>query len=141
MTNTPSLGSEPLEAERTDILPSWQTQKGPYGDLPALRLIYDNAPIGLAFLTPDCRYLQINQRLTEICGISVADHIGRSVRETVPAVAEQVESIIAAVLRTGKPVMGIPLKGQRPDNANVHRQWITNWHPLVRSDGSIAGVN
>ena len=38
---------------------------------PALQLIYDTAPIGLAFLSPDCRYLQINQRLTEICGISV----------------------------------------------------------------------
>ena len=39
---------------------------------PELNWIYDTAPIGLAFLTPDCRYLQINQRLTEICGISVA---------------------------------------------------------------------
>ena len=37
----------------------------------------DTAPIGLAFLSPDCRYLQINQRLTEICGISVEDHLGR----------------------------------------------------------------
>jgi len=36
---------------------------------PALRLIYDTAPIGLACLSLDCRYLQINQRLTEICGI------------------------------------------------------------------------
>ena len=39
---------------------------------PELQLIYDTAPVGLAFLTPDCRYSQINQRLTEICGISVA---------------------------------------------------------------------
>ena len=52
---------------------------------PALQLIYDTAPIGLAFLSPDCRYLQINQRLTEICGISVEDHLGRSVRDCVPA--------------------------------------------------------
>jgi hypothetical protein len=37
----------------------------------ALQLIYDTAPIGLAFLSPDCRYLQINERLTELCGISV----------------------------------------------------------------------
>src|SRR6187431_960120 len=56
-----------------------------------LQFIYDTAPIGLAFLSPDCRYLQINQRLTEICGISVADHLGRTVREMVPNLAEQVE--------------------------------------------------
>ena len=53
---------------------------------PALQLIYDTAPIGLACLSLDCRYLQINQRLTEICGISVEDHLGRSVRDCVPAV-------------------------------------------------------
>ena len=41
------------------------------GRQPTLQLIYDTAPIGLAFLSPDCRYIQINQRLTEICGISV----------------------------------------------------------------------
>ena len=34
-----------------------------------LKLIYDTALIGLTFLSPDCRHLQINQRLTEICGI------------------------------------------------------------------------
>src|SRR5262245_34604118 len=51
--------------------------------LPALQQIYDTAPIGLAVLSPDCRYLHINQRLTDICGISVADHLGRFVRDCV----------------------------------------------------------
>jgi PAS domain-containing protein len=64
---------------------------------PALQLIYDTAPIGLAFLSPDCRrYLQINQRLTEICGISVEDHLGRSVRDCVPALAEAVDGIVGS---------------------------------------------
>jgi PAS domain S-box-containing protein len=130
-----------IESKTANVEKARREQDHSAHSLQELRLIYDTAPIGLAFLSPDCRYLQINQRLTEICGISVADHIGRSVRETVPAVADQVESIVAAVLRTGKPVMGIPVKGQRPDKSNGDRQWITNWHPLVRSDGSIAGVN
>jgi hypothetical protein len=43
--------------------------KHPYVPRPELQLIYDTAPVGLAFLTPDCHYVQINQRLTEICGI------------------------------------------------------------------------
>src|SRR5215831_1766579 len=72
----------------------------------ALQLIYDTAPIGLAFLTPNGRYVRINRHLTEICGISVADHIGRTVRETVPQVADQVEKIVMAVVRTGTPVTG-----------------------------------
>jgi PAS domain S-box-containing protein len=108
---------------------------------PELQLIYDTAPIGLAFLSRDCRYLQINQRLTEICGISVADHIGRSVRETVPAVAEQVELIVQTILRTGEPIIGVEVKGQRPDGSNAERFWITYWHPLRDKEGSIAGIN
>jgi len=66
----------------------------PFSQQPALQLIYDSAPIGLAFLSTDCRYLQINQRLTEICGISVEGHLGRTVRECVPALADSVEAIV-----------------------------------------------
>src|SRR5580658_7773326 len=111
------------------------------GQPPQLQLLYETAPIGLAFLTPDCRYLQINRHLTEICGISVADHIGRSVRDTVPQVAEQVEYIAQTILRTGEPITGIEVNGQRPDGGNADRVWITYWHPLKAEDGGILGIN
>ena len=93
---------------------------------PSSKLIYHTAPIGLAFLSTDCRYLQINQRLTEICGISVADHIGRSVRETVPQVAEQVESLVQTIIRTGEPVTGWRFTDSVPTKATPTTSWITN---------------
>jgi PAS domain S-box-containing protein len=107
---------------------------------PALQLIYDTAPIGLAFLSPDCRYLQINQRLTEICGISVEDHLGRSVRDCVPALAEAVEGIVASIMKTGEPVTGIEVAGQRADQIE-ERSWVTYWHPMHGPNGEIVGVN
>jgi len=107
---------------------------------PALQLIYDTAPIGLAFLSPDCRYLQINQRLTEICGISVEDHLGRSVRDCVPALAEAVEGIVRSIMSTGDPVIGVEVAGQRADQTD-ERSWVTYWHPLRNSAGEIVGVN
>ena len=112
-----------------------------YERLPELQLIYDTAPVGLAFLTLDCRYVQINQRLTEICGISVADHIGRSVRDTVPAVADQVEEVVKAIVRTGEPITGIEVRGQKADKSNADHVWITNWHPLKTPEGKIVGIN
>jgi PAS domain S-box-containing protein len=112
-----------------------------YEPLPALQLIYDTAPIGLAFLTTDCRYVQINQRLTEICGISVAEHIGRTVRETVPQVADDVERIVQSILRGGGPVTGVEVRGQRADRRNADHVWITHWHPVKNPDGRIVGVN
>jgi PAS domain S-box-containing protein len=107
---------------------------------PALQLIYDTAPIGLAFLSPDCQYLQINQRLTEICGISVEGHLGRSVRDCVPALAEAVEGIVRSIMKTGEPVIGIEVTGQRADQID-ERFWITYWHPLRSPSGEILGVN
>ena len=107
----------------------------------ALELIYRTAPIGLASLSPDCRYLMINERLTEICGISVGDHIGRSVRETVPTVAGQVENIVQTILRTSEPITGIEVNGQRPDGSNADRVRITYWHPLKDRHGNIVGIN
>jgi PAS domain S-box-containing protein len=107
---------------------------------PELRLIYETAPIGLAFLTPDCRYLHINQRLTEICGIPVSGHLGRSVRETVPALADAVESIVRSIMETGEPVTGVEVAGQRPDLTG-ERFWITYWHPVRGPSGEIVGVN
>ncbi len=107
---------------------------------PALQLIYDTAPIGLACLSPDCRYLQINQRLTEICGISVEDHLGRSVKDCVPALAEAVEGIVRSIMDTGEPVIGIEVAGQRADQTD-ERFWITYWHPLRSPSGEIVGVN
>lgn len=112
----------------------------PFPQQPALQLIYDTAPIGLAFLSPDCRYLQINQRLTEICGISVEDHLGRSVRDCVPALAEAVENIVRSIMETGEPVTGIEVAGQRADQTD-ERSWITYWHPLRDPTGEIIGVN
>jgi len=108
---------------------------------PELQLIYETAPIGLAFLSTDCRYVMINQHLTEICGISIAGHIGRSVRETVPQVAEQVERIVQTILSSGEPITGIEVNGQRPDGSNTERVWITYWHPLKNQTGDIVGIN
>jgi PAS domain S-box-containing protein len=112
----------------------------PLPQQPALQLIYDTAPIGLAFLSPDCRYLQINQRLTEICGISVEDHLGRSVRECVPGLADAVEDIVGSIMKTGEPVIGVEVAGQRADQTD-ERFWVTYWHPLRDPAGEIVGVN
>src|ERR1700720_1478005 len=82
---------------------------------PELQLIYETAPVGLAFLSTDCRYLMINQHLTEICGISIDDHLGHAVREMVPQVAEQVEQIVQHIVQSGAPITGIEVNGQRAD--------------------------
>ena len=119
---------------------STASEVGLFPHQPALQLIYDTAPIGLACLSLDCRYLQINQRLTEICGLSVEDHLGRLVRDCVPALADAVEDIVRSIMETGEPVTGIEVAGQRADQVE-ERSWITYWHPLRAPSGEIVAVN
>jgi len=40
-------------------------------------------------------------------------------------------------LRTGEPIPGIEVNGQRPDGSNAERVWITYWHPLKAEDGDV----
>ena len=109
--------------------------------LPSLETIYDTIPIGLAFLTPDCRYLQINQRMTEICGLSVEDHLGRTVRETLPRLADQVEDAVRHIVSTGESITGIEVSGEQSDSGGGTRFWVTSWQPLKDESGKVLGVN
>ena len=54
---------------------------------PALDLqsVYAVAPIGLAYLDRDLRYVYINDRLAGYHGRPASEHIGRTLREMSPA--------------------------------------------------------
>jgi PAS domain S-box-containing protein len=56
-------------------------------------------------------------------------------------VADQVEQLVQTIVRTGEPITGIEVNGQRPDGSNVDRVWITYWHPLKDRAGAVVGVN
>jgi PAS domain S-box-containing protein len=52
--------------------------------------LYANAPIGLALVDRDHRFVRVNERLAAINGRSVADHLGRTIREVIPKLADVV---------------------------------------------------
>jgi C4-dicarboxylate-specific signal transduction histidine kinase len=54
--------------------------------------------------------------------------------------AEAVEGIIGSIMKTGEPVIGIEVAGQRADQTD-ERFWMTYWHPLRSPGGEIVGVN
>ena len=110
-----------------------------FAEQPALQLVYETAPIGLAFLSTDCRYLRINQRLTDICGVSVEEHLGRPVRDCAPALAPAIEEIVRSIVATGEPVLNVEVSGQ--SDQSEQRSWITHWHPLRNHLGDILGIN
>jgi len=69
-----------------------------YNSPPGQRLshwqaLYDGAPVGLAFLSLDLRYISINRQLAEMNAAPVHEHLGKLVSEIIPAVYSQLEPI------------------------------------------------
>ncbi|HSD58823.1 MAG TPA: PAS domain S-box protein, partial [Methanotrichaceae archaeon] len=103
--------------------------------------IYRNAPAGLCVLDTEMRHVRVNERLAEINGIPAADHIGRTVRELLPDIADAAEEIFRKVRESGKAVLGIEICGKTPAQPGVERFWQTSWLPLKDLHGKVAGIN
>ena len=124
-----------------DVTARKQLEASARGQLEELNNIYQTAPIGLALVDRDFRFARINERLAEINGISVEQHLGRSVREVVPALAEQAEAVFRQVFETGKPLLNVEFQGETRAQPGVRRTWIESWYPLKDARGETVAIN
>lgn len=106
-----------------------------------LEAIYEHAPIGLCVLDSDLRWLRINRRLAEINGLPPEAHIGRSIRELLPLVADQAEPLLRQVLESGQPLLDVSLEGETPARPGERRAWVEHFYPLRDASGAVVGVN
>lgn len=105
-----------------------------------LKQAYREAPIGLCLLDRELRYLFINEWLADLNGKTIAQHLGRTIREVVPNIALEVELELRGVLETGTPVIEgtAEIKNlEKPDEKIVFQH---NYH-AVYEDGKIVGVS
>jgi len=72
--------------------------------------------------------------------VSVADSIGRTLREVIPDIAYIVEPIYREVLETSKPAIEFEVSGVTPATPNVERHWLVSYYP-VTSEGTMLGVS
>lgn len=102
--------------------------------LAEIEAIYQSAPIGLNVLDADLRFVRINQQLAEINGLPVEAHIGRTVRELLPDLADTVEQLLRPILETGEPLLNVKIQGETPAQPGVERTWLEHFLPLKDGD-------
>lgn len=56
-----------------------------------LSSIYNKAPVGIAALDRQLRFVRVNERLAAMNGRSVSEHIGPRVAEVIPDLASQAD--------------------------------------------------
>ncbi|MCK9343292.1 MAG: PAS domain S-box protein [Massilibacteroides sp.] len=106
-----------------------------------IEAIYASAPVGLCILDTDLRFVRVNERFAEINGVSISDHIGRTVGEVVPDLAGAAENLFRRVIATGEPVCNAEISGETPAQPGVLRTWVEHWLPLKGGDGRVIGIN
>ena len=108
--------------------------------LAEIETVYGSAPVGLAFHDRDLRFRRINAQMADINGVPVEAHIGRSVREILPSLADQLEPILEGVIETGDPVLDLEVRGSTPSAPGAERVWLCSYVPQV-IEGAVEGVS
>jgi two-component system cell cycle sensor histidine kinase/response regulator CckA len=99
-----------------------------------------SSPTGLAVLDRNLRYVRINPALAAISGLPVEAHIGRSVAELLPGLAEILGPHLRRVLETGTPLLNFEVVGETPAAPGQRCTWLANLYPVRRPDGDIVGI-
>ena len=111
------------------------------GRLTEIEHIYRFSPVGLCQLDRDGRFVRINQRMAEISGLPVEAHIGRTLHEVVPDLAERLMEICRPVYEQGEAVLDAEIHGIAADTPGVWRDWIASFFPAFSMAGEVVGVN
>jgi PAS domain S-box len=89
-----------------------------------------NAPIGLAFFDPECRFTRVNQIFADLTGVLPSRHLGRTVAELLPKPAAQsIENAVHRVFAQAEPLHSFELTGQHPKTGRPWT-WIVSAYPV-----------
>jgi PAS domain S-box-containing protein len=107
--------------------------------LAELEAVYAGAPVGLAVLDRELRYVRVNAQLAALNGRTPEAHVGRTPGEVMPFAAEDLEADLRRVMETGEPTEPFPVRAVLPGSAE-ERTWLVTCYPVRGADGSVAGV-
>src|SRR3954447_11676566 len=111
-----------------------------------LDAVYATAPVGLAFVDRDMRYVRINEAMAAISRQSVEEHLGRRISDVLPApLGSIVEARVTEARESGQVVTEedvsshVGLNGGRA-TAGPERHFTASYYPVPGAHGEIAGV-
>jgi PAS domain S-box-containing protein len=128
--------SDRKQAEMALLQSQIQVQR----QLAEIETIYQSAPIGLNVLDRDLRFVRINEQLAEINGLPVEAHLGHTVREVLPDLADTAEALLHPIFETGEPLLNVEIRGETPAQPGVERVWVESFLPLKDGD-QVIGIN
>ncbi|MEG3955692.1 PAS domain-containing protein [Microcoleus sp. herbarium2] len=108
--------------------------------LAEIEAIYASAPIGLCFIDTELRFVRLNDRLAEINRVPAAAHIGKTLREILPEMADDLEPLYQQVIETKVPLKQLEVRRTNSPQG-VEQDWLLSLYPLKAEDDRVLGVN
>lgn len=105
-----------------------------------LSSVLQRAPIGFALVDEQMRYEVVNEALATINGLTIDEHIGRTMDDVVPGVSDAAAPLIRGVMDSGEPVIGVEMSGHTPSQPGVERTWSVNFYRLDLQGDRRAGL-
>ncbi|THB71377.1 MAG: PAS domain S-box protein [Desulfovibrio sp.] len=125
--------TEKAAAEQGLLVGRGQIEK----QLAELDHIYQTAPIGMAVFDTDLRYVRVNQKLAEINGKSIKEHIGHTLHEVLPQISHEVEPVLRSIMQTGLSVLGQEVEGESAAKPGMTINCLADYYPIRTPDGEI----
>jgi PAS domain S-box-containing protein len=105
-----------------------------------VRALYQNAPVGLALLDLDTRFLRVNEFLTDITGLPAEKHVGRPLFEVLPDLGERLEPVLREVIATQEPVRDVEIEGGTPGHPGRKVWWRMHLYYMSDDYGATPGI-
>lgn len=105
-----------------------------------LSTIYQTAPVGIAFVDNQLRFVSANDCYAEMNGIAAVAHLGRSLRQVLPDLADELEPVYRQVITTGQPIVGLEVRSVTGAQPEIERDWLVSHYPVNDSHGFGLGV-
>lgn len=101
--------------------------------------IASDAPIGFAFVDRDYRVVRLNEVLATILETTVAEHLGRLVADSIPAVWPEVKLAFDAILDGGPAKHDVPITRISSRDSSRVNHWSASYYPIRLGD-EILGI-
>ncbi|MCC5634677.1 PAS domain S-box protein [Nostoc sp. CHAB 5844] len=105
-----------------------------------LNAFFSSAPVGMKILDQQLRYVQINQVLADINGLSQQEHIGKTMYEVIPQIAHLVVPFCEYVLLTGQKVFNVEVSTPTLKQPETVSYFLTSYFPIAGEDNCLSGV-
>lgn len=103
-----------------------------------LQTLLANAPVGVALLDERLKFVCLNEKFSQMTGLSPDQQVGQSLLQVMPRVGALLEKPFWQVLRTGYPIADFEVPLQLPPQDSA---WgLFSFYPVPDGQGGICGV-